>query len=644
VQHPMKRRTTRIAVMVLVATMAALATGQGLYGEAPQLAQRVAAGELPPVEERLPTNPLVVPVVERIGDYGGTWNSGLVGSISWLIMTIGYEHLVRWTPDWSGVIPNIAESFDVNDDATEFTFFLREGMRWSDGHPFTADDILFWYEDVAMNTDLYPGGPPGGFMTVGGQPGVVEKIDDRTVVFRFAAPNGFFLRILATPEGVHPTNYPKHYLSQFHPAYNPDIDQAVREAGAADWAGLWAMKVGLSIYDAARYQDPERPGLTPWVITTPFDAGARVVSVRNPYYWKVDPEGNQLPYLDRKVVEVTSDVEILVLKAIAGEIDMQDLRIATQANKPLFFDNQERGGYRFFDTTPTFMNTAILALNLTHQDPVKREMFQNKDFRIGLSHAINRQEIIDTVYTSQGEPWQAAPRPETVYYNEQLAKQYTEYSVALANEHLDRAGYTQRDAQGFRLGPDGRRIVIIGEASVDFRREHIDVLELIQLHWSEVGIDLQIRSVGRDLLGTRTAANQHELVVWAGDGGGPDAIMDPRFYLPLAGPSFQAVAWANWYTSGGVDGEEPPADVQRQMELYDQLRATAAEDLQDDLFREILQIAADGFYVMGVNLDPPLYGIVRNNFRNVPESMPGAWLYPRPGPTNPEQYFIDTSR
>jgi peptide/nickel transport system substrate-binding protein len=643
VQHP-KRRSVFVAIMVFIAMLAAVVTAQGPYTEAPELAQRVASGELPPIEERLPTNPLVVPVVERIGEYGGTWNSGLVGSNSWLIMTIGYEHLVRWTPDWSGVIPNIAESVETNDDATEFTFHLREGMKWSDGHPFTADDILFWYEDVAMNAELYPGGPPGGFMTVGGEPGVVEKIDDYTVVFRFAAPNGFFLRILATPEGVHPTNYPKHYLSQFHPNYNADIDQVVRQAGAADWTGLWASKVGVSIYDAARYQDTERPNLTPWVITTPFDAGARVIAVRNPYYWKVDSEGNQLPYLDRKVVEVASDVEILVLKAIAGEIDMQDLRIATQANKPLFFDNQQGGDYRFFDTTPTFMNTAIIALNLTHPDPVKREIFQNKDFRIGLSHAINRQEIIDTVYTSQGEPWQAGPRPETIYYNEQLAKQYTEHDVVLANEYLDRAGYTQRDAQGYRLGPDGQRITIIGEASVDFRREHIDVLEFIQMNWREVGIDLQIRSVGRELLTTRTGTNQHDLVMWAGDGGGPDSVMDPRWYFPFSGSSFHAIAWEQWYNNDGQDGEEPPADVQLQMELYDRLRATADEELQDELFREILQIAADGFFVMGVNLDPPLYGIVKNDFRNVPESMPSAWLYPRPGPTNPEQYFIDTSR
>ena len=642
-----KRNVERIfswgVIMALTTMLMTFASAQGQYSEAPTLAQRVATGELPPVEERLPVNPLVVPVVERIGEYGGTWNSGLVGSTSWLIMTTGYEHLVRWTPDWSGIIPNIAESYEVNEDATEFTFYLREGMRWSDGQPFTADDILFWYEDIAMNSELYPAGPPGGFMMVGDEPGSVEKIDDYTVVFRFAAPNGFFLRLMATPEGAHPVIYPKHYLSQFHPRYNPDIDQVIREAGAADWANLWAGKVGASIYDAARFQDPDRPTLNAWALTTPFDAGARVISVRNPYYWKVDPEGNQLPYLDRTVVEVASDVEVLVLKAISGEIDMQDLRIATPVNKPLFFDNQEQGNYHFFDTTPTFMNTAILALNLTHKDPTKREIFQNKDFRIGLSHAIDRQEIIDAVYQAQGEPWQAAPRPETEYYNEQLAKQYTEYNPDFANEYLDRAGYTQRDRENFRLGPDGRRITITAEASVDFRSEHVDVLELIQRYWREVGIDLQIRSVGRDLLTTRVGANEHDFVVWAGDGGGPDAIMDPRYYFPVTGSSYQAVAWSQWYT-GGQDGEEPPADVQRQMELYDQLRATADEDLQTELFRELLQIAADGFYVMGVNLDPPGYGIVKNNFRNVPESMPGAWLYPRPGPTNPEQYFIGTEQ
>ena len=163
------------------------------YQEAPQLAERVAAGDLPPVEERLPASPMEVPVLESIGTYGGDLDVALVGGggLSHLFRYHSYEPLVRWTPDWEGVIPNVASSWEVNDEATAFTFGLREGMKWSDGEPFTADDIMFWYEDVLMNNELTPSVPT--WLTSGDEPVVVTKVDDYTVTFTFAAPQGLFL-------------------------------------------------------------------------------------------------------------------------------------------------------------------------------------------------------------------------------------------------------------------------------------------------------------------------------------------------------------------------------------------------------------------------------------------------------------------
>lgn len=599
-------------------------------GEAPMLAERVAAGELPPVAERLPANPLVVPVVERIGTYGGTWNTALLGGqdTSWLGRTIGYEFLVRVTPDWSEIIPNVAESYESNAEATEFTFHLREGMKWSDGEPFTADDILFWYEDVLMNEALTPAVPS---WLVSGEPVVVEKIDDFTVVFKFVQPNGLFLPNLASSAGSLPTRYPRHYLEEYHPRYNGEVEAQAQAEGFDTWLQLFESRADV-------WFNTELPTLNGWVLTTGYeDSTEQVVAERNPYYWKVDPEGNQLPYIDRVVYDQVQNVEVLVLKALNGEIDMMDRHLATLNNKAVLFDNMEAGNYRFFETIPTNMNFVIISLNWTHPDPVLREIFQNKDFRIGLSHAINRQEILDIVYVGQGEPWQGAPRPESRFYNERLAKQYTEYDPDLANEYLDKA-YPDKNADGIRLGPDGEPIsftILTTEAVVDTA-----ALELVRDYWRQVGIQVELQVADRSLVDTRVAANEHDATTWQGSGG-TGVMLGPYYYFPLRStPSRFAIAWSNWY-QGLPGGEEPPAEAKRQMALYDQLKQTADAAEQERLMAEIIEIAADQFYVFGIGLDPNGYGIVKNNFHNVPATVPSSNLYLSPAETNPSQYFIE---
>ncbi|MCC6170055.1 MAG: ABC transporter substrate-binding protein [Caldilineaceae bacterium] len=611
--------------------------------EAPMLAEKVAAGELPPLEERLPANPLVVDVVERIGTYGGTWNMALRGGSdnALFVRTIGYDYLVRWDPEWKEVIPNIAESFEANETATEFTFKLREGMKWSDGAPFTADDILFWYEDVLMDADLTPVIPT--WLVSGDEPVVVEKVDDLTVTFRFAAPNGLFLYFLASPTGDQPTRYPRHYLEQFLPKYNEaGIDALIAEAQATDWIHLFQLKGGgvpSTPYNALWY-NADLPTLYAWDIEVPYIGGQQVVAERNPYYWKVDPEGNQLPYIDEVSYEVGEDVEVLVLKALNGELDMQERHISSLANKAVFTDNMDKGNYHFFETRFADNNVMSIALNLNHKDPVLREIFQSKDFRIGLSHAINRQEIIDVVLVGQGEPWQPAPQPGSPFYNERLAKQYTEFDVDLANQHLDAAGLTERDAEGFRLRPDGSRLTFTVEV-ISVKPDWIDMMELIEGYWEAVGVDVNISTVDRSLGYAHRDAVEYDALAWWTDGGaGLDTILDPYLYFPEHPDSAFAVAWAYWYM-GDTRGEEPSEAAKRQMELYDQLKSAADPQVQVDLMNQLLEISADEFYVMGISQRAPGYGIVKNNFHNVPDSFPHAYNYPAPAPTNPEQYYIE---
>lgn len=625
-------------LMTVIAALTTVAAAQSNYHEAPILAQRVTAGDLPPVTERLPENPRVIEPLEQVGEYGGAWNMALTstGALVHLPRAIGYEPLVAASAD-TALIPNIAESFEASEDATEYIFRLRQGMKWSDGHPFTADDIMFWYEDVLLNSELTTAVPT--WLMSGGEPVVVEKLDDYAVKFTFTQPYGLFLTRITQGAGAPITQHPKHYLSQFHVNYNPEgIAQLVAQEGVTDWVQLFQTKGSVipgTAHDA-RWMNTDLPTLNAWVITQPVGTGQRAVVERNPYYWKVDPEGNQLPYLDRVIVSLVEDAELVLLRGMAGEISFQDYLIADPRNVAVLVDNQEQGNYRFFEFVSAASNMHALYFNLTHRDPVKRDIYQNKDFRIGLSHAINRDEIIDLIYLGLCEPWQLGPRPETAYTHERLAKQYTEYDVDLANQHLDRAGFTERDAQGYRLGPDGNRLSFAFEVATQFPNQ-VDTAELLQVYFREVGVDMQIRAIERSLFGTRTLTNEHDVASFAAVNG---YLHDPTILFPYSDSSYFAVAWARWFTNPSDPvAEEPPAIVKEQRELYRQIETTADPDRQVELMMQLLDISADQFYAIGICLPTGRPSIVKNYFRNTPDVVIST--IPYPGYSNPEQFFID---
>ncbi len=419
----------------------------------------------------------------------------------------------------------------------------------------------------------------------------------------------------------------------------------IQENKADGWVRLFQTK-GASIpgtpYEAV-WQNKELPTLHAWYLTTPYGSGTRVVAERNPFYFKVDPEGNQLPYLDRVAYDVVQDAQVLVLKALNGEIEMQDRHIATTANKAAFADNTQKGGYHFYETIPDSSNEAAIYLNWTHKDPVMRQIIHNKDFRAGLSHAINRQEIIDVVFVGQGQPYQVASRPESKFYSERFAKQYTEFDERKANEFLDKA-LPQKDAQGFRLRPDGQRLTVTIEVA-SANTEQIDVLKLVEGYWKQVGVETQTKVEDRSLLWTRKNASEHDAMVWTGDAGLYEEL-NPSRYFPQFDGSHYAVAWAYWYQKPAnppATPEEPPEPVKRQMALYYQVKATADEAKRNELMRELLRIAADQFYLIGTVLPASGYGVVKNNVRNVPAKIYSSGsTYPNPAPTNPSQYFIES--
>lgn len=556
----------------------------------------------------------------------------------WLLRTIGYEHLVRWQPDVvdfsaDELGPNLAEKFEVDPDATEYLFRLRAGVKWSDGEPFTADDIVFAYEDVLLHDDpALPTLPL--WLTTDGEPPNLVKLDEYTVRFKFAQTNSLFLQRLATPQGNVLTSYPAHYLKEFHAAYNDEVNDLAQEEGFDSWADFFLSRADLWGHEGSL------PTLNAWKLTTSLTGTAQqVVAERNPYYWKVDPDGRQLPYIDRVVYSVIAEPEVIVLRMSNGEIDMMDPFETELHDKPVLARGRDAGEYDFVETFPSWMNTMMVAFNLASQDPVKREVFNSPDFRVGLSHAINRDEIIDVVYRRQGEPWQAAPRPESKFYDEELAKQYTEYDVETANQYLDRV-LPDKNAQGVRLGPDGEPFSFAVDVATSLRPDWVEALELVRGYWSAVGVDMRVNGIDRSLFSERSDANLHDASVWYGDGG-LEVILEPRWYFAFSNWSLFATPWAYWFNDPGAEEAiEPPGAAQRQMELYRELQTTADQEAQDSLMRQILQIAKDEFWAIGISILPEMYGVVSNRLRNTPTSLLNAWLYATPGPTDSPQYSI----
>lgn len=626
------------AVVILPALQAFAQTST--VKEPAMLDAMVKDGKLPAVADRLPLNPLVVTPLDRVGTQGGDWNSAIVGggSLSMLFRYQAYEPLLRYMPDWSGVVPNVAEHYESNADATEFTFRLRKGMKWSDGEPFTTEDIMFWYEDIFDYEGLNDIGQ--NHLRAGGKKARFEAVDDVTFKVIFAAPNGLFPLRLAWANDDQTTRAPKHYLKQFHIKYNPNAEQEAKTKGASGWIQLFQREAGL-VVDNEFFQNSQRPVIHAWkMAVAPGQSTDRAIAERNPFYWKVDTAGNQLPYIDRIVYQMVADAQVLLLKAMQGEIDLMDQYIATPANRAVLYDSQEQGQFGLYTLTSTETNEMVFQLNLNHPDEAKRKLYGNRDFRAALSMALDRQAIIDTVFIGQGTISQPAVRAEDPLYNERLATQFTQYDPDAANALLDKI-LPNKDGEGFRQDEKGKRVTVIFEID-QARTTFLDIFQLALPMFHAVGVDVQMRSMDRSLWEVRVRqgidydATAHRF----GGNGGIAAILDPRYFIPNTTEALYAKGWQLWYRDPASKGAvEPPQPVKDALARYDRVLGSPDTDVQRKLMAEILEIAADQFYVFGVCLPSDSYGVVRNDMQNVPKSMPNSWGYPTPGPANPETFF-----
>jgi len=606
------------------------------------LKELVEKGELPPVDERLPEEPLVEQVVEEIGQYGGTLRRGFLGPSDHNNYTrVVYDALVRFSPDGSEVIPHIAKGWESNEDFTVWKIFLRKGMKWSDGEPFTADDIMFWYEHILLNEELTPS-VPIWMQNEDGSVAKVEKLDDYTVQWTFKQPNTAFLLELANKDGadksIHNLAFaPAHYLKQFHPDFvdMAELQEKVEKAGFDTWVELFAV-------EALPHLSGKRPSTAAWVPDNSTVSDQVFVIKRNPYYFAVDPEGNQLPYIDEVRFTFFADKEALNLAAVAGEIDMQGRHI-NMMNYPVLVENQEKGGYRVL-TWPTFGGSdAVLMFNQTYtKDPAIGELLRNKDFRIAMSYAIDREAIKESAFLGLGEARQGVPAPWHPYYpGDEWAHKYTEHDPDKANEILDSIGLTERDEEGFRLLPNGERLDLEIQVIPAFAN-WADVAQIIVQNWADVGIRAHIEVRERALGFKLRDTNDLMIEMWNEDTTGfpfsGQPKMDPRSRPALTfGPLFR-----KWYETGGKEGMEPPPEVKKLVEIIDEAKVSGRER-QIELAKELFKIWADNVWEIGtVGLTPMIQGVVvvNKNLRNVPETAGNDWPLRTPGNTRPEQYFF----
>ena len=577
--------------------------------ETPDLAPAVKRGELPPVEKRVPSAPLVTTPAE-MGTPGGELRLLMGGAKDTRLMVVyGYTRLVRYTPAYE-LEPDIAQSIDV-EDGRRFTIHLRPGHKWSDGKPFTAEDFRYWYEDVASNPKLSPSGLPEALLSEGEKP-KVEFPDAHTVRYSWTKPNPLFLPALAGPYPLF-IYCPAHYLKQFHAKYADAkvLADRVTEAGQRNWAALH------NKLDAQyRNDNPELPTLEPWVLKTrpPSD---RFVFTRNPFFHRIDPAGVQLPYIDQVTMGI-ADAKIIPAKTGAGESDLQ-ARYLRFDNYTFLKEAESRNNYtvRLWRTAPG--SQLALYPDLTVNDPVWRKLLRDVRFRRALSLATNRHKINQVIYYGLAIEGQNTVLPQSPLYDAKFRETWAKFDADAANKLLDEIGLKERNDDGTRLLSDGRPLQIIVENAGE-STEQSDNLELIRDDWRDVGIELFTKPSQLKVFHLRAFAGETIMSIDKGfENGLPTADMPPLELAPVTQQQLEWPKWGQYYETKHQAGEAP--DIPAAEKLLALLRTwfdSKTHEERRQVWQEMLGIHADQVFTIGLVAGVQQPVVVSNRLHNVP--------------------------
>ena len=603
--------------------------------------------ELPALADRLPSEPLVVVPYTTIGTYGGTLdalsNATEAGTSDFL--SIRHVNLVRYSDDLQTIVPNVAKSWEWNDDFTELTMTLRAGHKWSDGAPFTSEDVRFWLEDLALNPNIRESA--ADYVLAGGEPIQIEIIDEQTFKFILAAPKPGLLVHFASSYAQ--AFQPAHFLGQYHPDLNPEADALAAEFGFESGYDFVNFYYGASDWTdtpTPMLRDPDlaprlpygtTPTLESHIFVTDTTEGRKLVA--NPYFFQVDTTGQQLPYISRQDERFINDNEVRILTMVNGDVDYKAQSVQLPS-VPLLLDNMESGDYSI-QLKPTIAMPTF-SFNMTIEDDARRDVYNNVDFRRAMSVAIDRDGLNSVAFFDQGTPQQYTGfSPTPTFVDPALVTYATEFSTDEANTLLDGIGMVDTDGDGFRELPNGDKLVL----NLQFATQGVagEVVEFVGQNWADVGIETTVKEVTPDEYRAAQSANELDVLMW--QRGEPVAIHlgTNASWVPPYADYFghrNGMLWAEYLETGGTSGMEPPAWV---MSMVDDIaafqQAVPGSAEAGEIGARMAKTMTESLMFIGtVSAPAPIY--VSNRLSNVPEFQTWSYEYYRTYPYRGTQWSL----
>ena len=617
--------------------------------ESPMLQSLVAEGKLPALEERMPVSADIMVETDKTPEnpqYGGTLrrnNGGL-----WDYGPFCEEPLFRLTED-GGVTPNVAKSYDVSEDGLTYTIHLREGMKWSDGEPFTAEDCAYYYNYMLITgvdsatgavTNSYNGNYYNWYKTVDpadglSKPAIVTTLDDTTFQIKLYSPKPLLLQAIAIDNKW--MFAPKHWYKDIV-AYDStvphwsgvedvaslggagltDLSEADALANALAKSSLYAFDNYTSLgkelgYEYWKYAG--RPTLRAWNITS-AQTEQTYVFERNPYFWKTDANGRQLPYIDT-VEMVTMDVGLYAQEIISGNLDMAGIEKLNDF--PTFKSGEATGNYTVYSSIQPNWTCCSIELNQTYKDPQYAELFANIDFRHALSICVDRDEMNEILFTGLAVPMQAAAPAGTSQHIEGAPEKWTEYDPDAANALLDGIAMISKDrtSDGYRTfvggENDGKAITIMIDTTADSNGG--EGVALMAQHFKAIGIQLvetsntsRPKRNERIYAGNEVMANYEERMNVFNASVRPDRL----------GSNRNLNTWLGKYGEEHKDAwkPEPGTEIEKIVNYTHDLQTATTIEAAEAAGQNLLQNHYENTWVIGYLSDPYKYTAMSNKVKN----------------------------
>jgi peptide/nickel transport system substrate-binding protein len=638
------------------------------YTESPMLAEMVAQGKLPPVDERLPENPRVAKHGwQTPGKYGGYMQLSV--GFEWGLTYFPAEQFaygsspLQYKDDGLRIEPGTCESWDFNAEATELTLHYRKGLKWSDGTPWTTKDFMFWWNDMVLDPD-HGAEAPSGFWDGAGNRVEVVQVDDFTVKIKYSVPTPLALDQIAMNikglwGGSDWMGVPEHYFKNLHPKYNAEM---------ADFA-----KFDEAL---AFFTNPDVPTLNAWKVKK-YEQGQRIVWERNPFYYVVDEEGSQLPFLDGFVNTNYMNADVEKLAWLEGKVDFGQFGPFGLPEIPTVKDSYETSKVNVYlwsfgsGTGPGFV------FNQDYHEEKYRKLFNDPRFLKALSHACNREEYRKVHTLGYGDLTTGTMSSRAIEFNiddsgrswyQQWRDNAVAYDPAKAAALLDELGLKDVDGDGLREFADGSKM----ELTLDYQGAQGDLIpsiELMDRDWKAAGLNTRLNPVPPDSFNDLFISGK---IMGYGNydaADGPNCILFPAHIVPsgtYGWAPMQGYYYGNRKSEAGLTQKDvdpwernpawrepdPGSPIAKLQELLDQSYLEPDAMKRYQLVYEMVKIHIEsGPFMIGVVADVPTVVLCKADLKNVPTDaelklyalggFTGPWIIPTPGTYDPETWYFE---